>query len=373
MDREKHKKIVVEIFDGIKTTRDIANIIFKITGERVSWRTVERYETELRSEGKITTRFEHRFNTTENKSNIKNYNEILAVLKSELKKTEPYPITITNTSKKGDTLNILISDWHIGKLIKDEYGNIVYNADKAKKQIEKFIQETLTLLDKYISKGTPINDVVILSAGDILDGLGIFSTQETLSEFAPPFQVLEAAQLVQKLILSLTKRNLNVRFYGVKGNHGEVRIHGKAQDPNAHWDLMLYIMLDFWVKTSNLKHKIQINYSELDYINFNNRSWTYHLRHIAPGQSETAGGKAKFLGWVKKHNCQVLAYGHLHHYGIWDRSGITVIRGGALTAGDEFAEMLAEESEPIQVIWGCNEKRPVTFIYPVDLGIREKQ
>jgi predicted phosphodiesterase len=239
--------------------------------------------------------------------------------------------------------------------------------------VESFSNELLKLVDKYISKGTPITNVNIISTGDLLDGLGIFATQATLSEFAPPFQVLEATRAIQTLITSFLTRKLAVSFYGVKGNHGELRINGKNTDPNANWDLMLYLMLEFWSKNIVKSSNLSVVYSELDYLNFINRGWTYHLRHIAPNQSETASGKAKFLGWAKQHRFDVLIYGHFHHWGVWDRSKITIIRGGALTAGDEFAETLAEESEPIQLVWGCNEKRPVTFMYPLDLGQKEKK
>jgi predicted phosphodiesterase len=303
---------------------------------------------------------------------LEHYTGMINYLKDELAKTKSCPKIETFSKKVGDTLNIHITDWHVGRIVKNEYGQIIYDVNTFQQMTSKFVTELLKLLDKYISKGTPIKDVKIISTGDLLDGLGIFATQATVSEFAPPFQVMKATEIIQKLILSLLDRNLTVEFYGVKGNHGELRVNGKNTDPNANWDLMLYLLLEFWAKNIVKSNKLKINYSELDYLNFINRGWNYHLRHLAPNQSETASGKAKFLGWAKQHQFDVLIYGHYHHWGAWDRSKITIIRGGALTAGDEFAETLAEESEPIQLIWGCNEHRPVTFLYPLDLGQKEK-
>ena len=294
-------------------------------------------------------------------------------LKDILKKATPYKLEKLSSKKVGDTLNIQLSDWHVGRTIKDEQGQTIYDVSTFKTMVDTYATELLKLLDKYISKGTPVKEVVIMSTGDICDGAGIFASQETLSELSPPFQVTLAVESIQKIILALLDRKLKVTFYGVKGNHGNIKVHGKVVDPNANWDLMLYLMLDFWARDMLKSDKLVIKYSELDYYNFNNRGWNYHIRHIAPNQSETSAGKAKFLGWAKKHNFDVLVYGHFHHWGAWDRSKITVIRGGALTASDEFAELLAEESQPIQMIWGCNEKRPVTFIYPLDLGKKEKR
>lgn len=275
--------------------------------------------------------------------------------------------------KSGDTLVIHFTDWHIGRIVRDEEGNELYNTQIFKARIDKLLEEIIFLVDEYVKKGTPIKDAVIISTGDILDGMGIYSTQETQSELSPPFQVMMAVETIKNFILSLTKRKLTVRFYGVRGNHGEIRgAGGRQKDPNANWDMQLYLILDFWSRSIK-SEKIQIYYSELDYLNFEIQGWKYHIRHIAPQQSETSAGKARFLGWARKHKCDVLVYGHYHHYAITDRSGVTVIRGGSMTGADEYSEQLAEESEPIQVIWGCSQKRPVTFMYAIDLGGRKKR
>jgi len=278
----------------------------------------------------------------------------------------------THSRKVGDTLMIHFTDWHVGRIVKDELGNELYNTEIFKTRIQRLLSEIIALLDGYIRKGTPIKDVVIMSTGDILDGMGIFASQETLSEMSPPFQVMLAVDVIKDFILALIERKLTISFYGVRGNHGEIRgDKGKPKDLNANWDMMLYLILDFWSKNVLKNKNVMINYSELDYLNFEVQGWKYHIRHIAPQQSETSAGKGKFLGWARKHNFDALVYGHYHHWGIWDRSGITVFRGGSIPGADEYSEQLAEESEPIQLIWGCSKNRPMTFAYAIDLGKRE--
>jgi hypothetical protein len=49
-----------------------------------------------------------------------------------------------------------------------------------------------------------------------------------------------------------------------------------------------------------------------------------------------------------------------------------MFRGGSLTGADEYSETLAEESDPIQLMWGVNRKRPMTFVYAVDVGYKKK-
>jgi len=298
--------------------------------------------------------------------------DIVYQIQEELSKTKPYPKVISTLKSKGDTLVINFTDWHVGRIVKDEVGRIIYDEKVFQERIDILLNEILTLLDDYISKGTPIADVVILSTGDIADGQGIFATQDTLSEMSPPFQVMTAVKVIQRFILSLTERNLKVSFYGVKGNHGEIRENGKSHDPLANWDLMIYLILDMWVRIENKHKDVQIHYSELDYLNLEIQGWKYHIRHIAPNQAETGGPKGKVLGWARKHDFDCLVYGHFHHWAVYDRSGIIMFRGGSVPGADEFSEQLAEESKPTQLIWGVCPKRPMTFLYSVDLGKVEK-
>jgi len=301
---------------------------------------------------------------------------IIESLKEELSQFSPAKFIphSNQIDKVGDTLVIHFADWHVGRLVRDEDGNELYNEKIFQERIEILLNEILTLLDEYISKGTPIKNVVIISTGDILDGMGIFSSQETVSEMSPPLQVMGAVKVIKNFILALLQRKLNVNFYGVKGNHGEIRGEGGQQkNPEANWDLMLYLILDFWAKTILKNNKVNIHYSELDYLNFEIQGWKYHIRHLAPRDADTPSGKAKFLGWAKKHGCQVIVSGHWHHYLFTDRSGITVIRGGSIPGIDDLSERMAEEAESIQLIWGCSKNRPVSFMYAIDLGERKKK
>lgn len=367
-----NERMFIELYNAGKNSYELADIF------KVSQRSVERYETRLRRQGKIKYRKdflkpEPQKTTNDKKIFYENSIKVFNILREEVTKLTPYKIVKTSKKQKGDTLVIQLSDWHVGRIIKDEIGNIIYNEEIFKKRAGRLMDEMLRLVDNYIRKGTAIKDAVILSTGDIVDGAGIFATQEAMQELSPPFQVMSAVNTIQKLILSLLERKLSVYFYGVKGNHGEIRVNGKNTDPNANWDLMLYLILDYWNRTSLKNKNVDMLYSELDYLNFEIQGWKYHIRHIAPKQSETASGKAKFLGWAKKHNFDALVYGHYHHFGIFDRSGVTIFRGGSLTGSDEFAESLAEESAPTQLLWGVSQNRPLTFFYPVDLGKKQKK
>lgn len=308
-------------------------------------------------------------NTITAKQESKIGKDIIYLLKEELLKIPP-KITANKIIKiSADTAVIHFTDWHVGKVVKDEFGNEIYNISIFKQRIKKLLSEMLTLLDNYILKGTPIKDIVIISTGDILDGMGIYASQETKSELSPPFQVTLAAEIIRSFILSLLERKLPIKFYGVRGNHGEIRGEGgKAKDLNANWDLMLYLMLDWWAKDTMQNKDLEIYYSELDYMNITIQGWRFNIRHIAPLQTTTPSGKAKFLAWAKKHKIAGVVSGHYHQWNIGDRNGLIIIRGGSVPGQDDLSESMGEESEPRQLIWGVCKDRPLSFAYPVDLG-----
>jgi len=295
---------------------------------------------------------------------------IIETLKDELIKVKPYkPDIQSKTDIRGDTLVIQLSDLHAGKRVTDQEGHIIYDENIFRQRIDRLCTQTLKLLDKNISKSVPIKDVVILSTGDQANGEDIYATQAYEQELAPPKQVMLVVDVMSKLITSLLERNLRVSFYGVKGNHGRT---GKDTDPTANWDLMIYMILDYWSKFVLKNANLNIKYAETDYLTCVIRGKRYMIRHNAPEQPDTPSGRVKFNEWARMYKADGIVYGHWHHFGLFDVDGVRVFRGGSTVGGDSLSESMAKHSEPIQLVWGVNEQRVSTFFYAVDLNKGEK-
>jgi predicted phosphodiesterase len=294
---------------------------------------------------------------------------IIQTLKTELQTTIPYKASPeTKVDKKGDTLVIQLTDLHAGKMVKDQEGTVIYDEKIFRIRIDRLCEQILKLLDHNITKGVPIHDVVILSTGDLANGEGIYATQAYEQELAPPRQVMLVVDVIKKLIVSLLARKLSVRFYGIRGNHGRT---GKDTDIASNWDLMIYLILDFWAKEVLKSPLLQVRYAETEQMTFDIRGHQYLVRHIAPEQADSPAGRVKINEWARKHNASAIVFGHYHHFGLSDVDGIRVFRGGSTVGGDSLSESMAKHSEPIQLVWGVNEHRVSTFFYAVDLG--EKQ
>jgi predicted phosphodiesterase len=285
-------------------------------------------------------------------------------LKQELKDTKGY-IADSKLATKGDTLIIHLSDLHAGKIVKDQEGNVVYDEIIFRNRAEKLCKQILKLLDNNIKKGVPITDTIIVSTGDLANGENIYDTQVYEQELAPPKQVMLIVDIISKLIKALLDRKLAVNFYGVKGNHGRT---GKDTDPTANWDIMIYMILDYWARLILKNPNLKIKYSETDYLTFDIKGHKYLARHIAPEQPDTPAGRVKFNEWARMYKVDGIIYGHYHHFGLFDVDGVRVFRGGSTVGGDSLSESMAKHSEPIQLVWGVNEDRVHTFFYAVDLN-----
>jgi predicted phosphodiesterase len=230
--------------------------------------------------------------------------------------------------------------------------------------------QILKLLDKNIRQGTPITDVVILSTGDNANGENIYETQVYEQEMAPPTQVMLVIDVLAKLIVSLLKRGLPVSFYGIKGNHGRL---AKDADPSANWDLMIYIVLEFWAKFILKNKNLTVKYAETDHMIVNIKSKRFMIRHIAPENTDAPSGRVKFNEWARKHKLDAIVYGHWHHFAVTDVDGIRVFRGASVSGEDSLSENMAKHAEPIQLIWGVNQDRAMTFFYAVDLRLSNEK
>lgn len=287
-------------------------------------------------------------------------------LKEALEDVPPYKAaTQSKKDIKGDTLVIQLSDLHAGKIVKNQENQTIYNEEIFRTRAEKLCAQVLKLLDNNISKGVPITDVVILSTGDQANGENIYATQAYEQELAPPRQVMLVVDIITKLITSLLARNLSVKFYGVRGNHGRT---GKDTDVTSNWDLQIYLILDFWARLVLKNPRLQIKFAETEHMIMDIRGHNYMIRHIAPEQGDSPAGRVKFNEWARMYKVEGIVYGHWHHFGLFDVDNVRVFRGGSTVGGDSLSDSMAKHSEPIQCVWGVNEQRVSTFFYAVDLN-----
>ncbi len=262
-----------------------------------------------------------------------------------------------------ETLVNQLSDFHIGNIVKDTKGKIIYNLFIAQERAELMCSKMIGLIKNHIFASSDIDEIVILLTGDMVDGEGIYEGQSYNLEVTPPKQVMVCVKTLKKYIIELSKLGLPIRIYAVKGNHGRT---GKNMADASNWDLMVYMVLDLWLRDSGLKN-ISLEYAEGSYLNLDIKGHKYQIRHEGPNQTETAAGAAKIGGWSALYGIEALCYGHLHHWNIGEWLGTRTFMSGSLKGPDDLSDKMGKGSSPSQLIWGVTAKHVSTFSYVVDL------
>jgi len=129
-------------------------------------------------------------------------------------------VSIRKPSPKKKSYVMIATDWHIGaKLTKihsfrqDSWG---------KKEFEVFFQAYLEQnLNKIKKAKNELSEIVLLSLGDILDGLRGETEKGTKleQEFDREEQFTYALETIDSLIQQLVKTGLPIRIHSIKGNH----------------------------------------------------------------------------------------------------------------------------------------------------------
>jgi hypothetical protein len=276
---------------------------------------------------------------------------------------EPDAITIQKAKKiAGEALVIHFSDWHLGSIVKDERGKVTYDKFIAKKRADDICSRVFYLLQKHITEGTKITEIDILITGDMVDGEGIYPGQAWRTEEVPPKQVMLVVDTLRAFINALLKTKLPIFIYAVLGNHGGT---GKEKSVDSNWDVMSYLILADWVNTKKLDN-VFVTVSDAEYLNCEIMGWKYSIRHKGPKTADAGGDAGKIGGWKSFHDCDALAYGHWHHQGLMEASGVQLFMSPSLKGPDEFSESIAKNSLPAQCIWGVTRSHIYTFYYRVD-------
>jgi len=269
-----------------------------------------------------------------------------------------------------ESLVICVSDWHVGKVIKNEKGVITYDTNIATKVMAEVFADRIIRLIKRIGSHTLIDEVVILLIGDLIENEIIYETQVHHIDMPAVQQKKQAVRALLKFVAAVEEaftqlglKNIRIRIEGVGGNHGRT---GFRTSEESSWDIAIMDELDL-AFTIMKKPNVTVDYSLTPYKNIEIRGHRGLIRHHAPVQAETPSGKAKFGGWHEMFGYNFMCYGHFHHYGIFSYNGIPIFRNGSICGTDSLAVELAVRDRPSQIMFGVSEKEVPTFMYKVNL------
>lgn len=275
-------------------------------------------------------------------------------------------VSVEELSSGGDEdVAIHVTDDHIGDLLEDEYGNVVFDTEVAVAKIRQRVTRTLEIIERQEDAGWNFHTVHYIMGGDIITGSGIYQGQawEVEKNFNEQIDIATSVHFDQ--IKRLAEKFEAVQVVCQTGNHGEIRITGSSEKANG--DDIVFRMLDALVRASEYDNITFIRNHQTNYTNFEMRGHRAHLRHgkdMKP-QSETRAASDDLRGWKLMHDFDILYAGHYHKQGQDRVMAAPLIRSGSICPTSEFEESISEWSMPMSTVHGVSDDQPKTWSYDV--------
>lgn len=296
--------------------------------------------------------------TTQKRNALSNITEELKNIRKETPRKSSLSTKVISDIEGKESLVLLLSDWHMGQIVKDpETGQIVYDMSIAQDRVEML--PALLSANLGAEKMGSFDECVVILAGDIVTGEGIFPHQEMSLEDHAVAQTLAATKSIWFLLKRLRGMFPMVRVITTKGNHGRT-----MHSPEANWDNVIYQELELLIDLEG-DENLTIKNRYGDFATAEVKGWKGLIRHQAPAQAESAFGAIKFAGWYGIHEWDFFCFGHFHHWGVTTWTAKPIYRNGALVGGDEYAEGLAKYDNPVQICFGVSPGNPCTFVTPL--------
>ena len=268
----------------------------------------------------------------------------------DLAKSEHTSLTHKIPSQGSDTtLCLVLSDLHFGKYTK--WFNLI-EADKRLLSIPDYL---LAKTNELVT----IDEILIILAGDLIEGEDIYPTQSNHIECSAIEQTKVCTQSVWKMILKFKELypDTTIRIETVPGNHGRV---SKTANEKTNWDNVIYMILDMIAKKHN-DDNIIINCNFDTFKTFIVKDKVGMANHHGVKHTGTSNMREKVAGWITGKQFDFMVHGHWHEWHVGNWLGRFVIANGCMCGPDDLAEQMGKEDTarqgyffvtPGQPVWG---------------------
>ena len=284
----------------------------------------------------------------------------------------PEPKAIKCKGKREEMSILDLSDMHIGmdnKVFDSNTGKKIttYNMDIFKKQLTN-LQNSMSEIHGILSHSYNLKELTILSLGDIITNDRIFEEQTFEIEKVVGLQIWDAVNYLTLFINNLLGIYEKITFVGVVGNHGRSNPTQYNEPVENNFEYHLYRILQ---KQFEKNKRVNIIVPDTRRYIHNIYGWRHLIEH---GDSMRGSTDTYILKTIKEltinvGNFDVFHFGHFHQ--IKEREiadKILVKQNGGWIEKDNYAfYKFKTYSVPKQHFFGCNEKRPETWGYKIDL------
>jgi hypothetical protein len=275
-------------------------------------------------------------------------------------------------NKGEEEVGLILSDLHIGHSHSmDETGGLSeYNMNIFVNRLHS-LQKSVSDIYELHSYLYDLPTLHIFCLGDIVDGSNAAGAWSPVYIDTPVYdQLMLGFEHISQSIEYLLTVFKNIKFYGVRGNHGRIAPSGVEKD-YANWDNIIYHMLKIkFANNPRIKFVVPKTWWMMEKIKGHN----FLLVH---GDDVRGSGNAiknleKFssaMSGMLKEKPDYTICGHFHESSEMTSNFGKMIINGSFVGADVYAiKNLHKYSRPEQKIFGINNSHGVTWRYDLDLG-----
>lgn len=245
----------------------------------------------------------------------------------------------------GNSLVVVISDWHIGATIQDDYTHGGYDYSMLLKRLQKLLNEAREMAEIY-----EVEEVVCLFVGDMIEGADMRGGQKWGLEFSLSEQITKGARTLVDFLGEL-EEIAPVRFGAIRGNHD--RLTGQANKKDSIYnDSAMYVVLDYLKMLQDFgaipNTLIVDNQNNMYDLELKVQNKVIHVNH-----GDMLKGKVShFSKFVKDHAIDILITGHVHNFNIRqdDKDRFQMVVGSPMGYNNYSEELQLEKTAPSQTL-----------------------
>lgn len=267
---------------------------------------------------------------------------------------------------------ILLSDLHIGcHFTYEETGGLAeYNNQVYNQRVDKLKVSTADIAELH-SQLYEIPTLHIMNLGDVVHGMNESGEWSHTYINQPVFdQMMDGIESMAEMIYFWLGMFKEIKFYGVRGNHGRAAPKGFEKD-YVNWDYVGYKFLEarfkdnprvefhcpksWWYSTTIRKHKFLL----------------LHGDELSGGGGATGKLESATMNMsgLTREMYDYTVGGHYHTVSEMATNFGKVIVNGSFIGADVYSlRSLQKGCKPTQRIFGVHDQRGITWSYDVDLS-----
>jgi len=283
-------------------------------------------------------------------------------------------VTPLPTSPGNEDMVLHLTDLHIGDLVEDQHGNVIYDTQIAVDVVDYVTQKTIQLKD-VMGSVTSFDTLHVAWGGDMITNENIYEGQAFDIETMLADQMSAAVGALTRQVKSLAQVFDAVNVIAQPGNHGKMRASGVSKQANM--DLVTYRWVDDRLREAGVSN-VNFTTSETTWFKtFSLRGgrWKGFLTHgndSAKHVDSTAASSRDWRGWLNEFDFDIGYRGHYHESRREPvQNGPMVFESPSPKPPSEWVSQIgygsvSGQSRRLATVHGVSDERPVTWEFVID-------